>query len=747
MAPTSRVSPQVAKRALNTFSYNVQKAPFLPPPDECECNQCLQVLARYLEDLQSVSAQNGGKFSFLRLFGNRTKYKEEEEEQLCCAIARASVYAYQQLKSSPRLVGLVGKVVQTLGLTVFLLDSERRNGVMNVFQHASSLSTKRQWKSLLGTLCTTAVKLTSIVGDWIATEILKAAFEITASSSWALREYLYIAALVEGTLTALQQHSLQVAFLEQLVCDTRTALERRSDIQSRSLGFMILAGVIRAWNPEDAFNESYRTIRNLFKQEIERATQDTIYSASITCEQDFGMIMYTVTVSCGIAACCARIDSLASTIVILAHCLDYLSAPFLLRQKLFQPLDEDSWNILCYHASSLGYAAAELLLRNPKQSMISFFHKRLFDTCQEVFNSCKSLPVSQESFGANAKMAIQSLWRMVFSFFNHTLKTVQESYSLKNSLSTLLLEEDSLIAILDAISMIGYFSPSVAERQSIITNAMETAAYISPQGEYTPDFTRRLLNYWLETFHLHQEDLASNVRNTQLVASSRISCILDSMAASIPYVNVDILKEKQSPLFSLLFSVFTLDMQSLVLRGHAIFRSGMESHKQRTIFLPFVLSYWKQTLLQYPKILSAVDVISSLDAVVRLEVFDETFWTTVNDSSEDTISTREVVFACLICLADEIIRRQKEAPQEEGRPLTIAMARSLLKCPLPSLNTVFQCWEYLLTRFESSDNNTLWSLLRQVVEGGDAVRKPHLMRWHGDLLQRREDAMGTKGRL
>jgi len=357
------------------------------------------------------------------------------------------------------------------------------------------------------------------------------------------------------------------------------------------------------------------------------------------------------------------------------------------------------------------------------------------------------LPVSQESFGANAKMAIQSLWRMVFSFFNHTLKTVQESYSLKNSLSTLLLEEDSLIAILDAISMIGYFSPSVAERQSIITNAMETAAYISPQGEYTPDFTRRLLNYWLETFHLHQEDLASNVRNTQLVASSRISCILDSMAASIPYVNVDILKEKQSPLFSLLFSVFTLDMQSLVLRGHAIFRSGMESHKQRTIFLPFVLSYWKQTLLQYPKILSAVDVISSLDAVVRLEVFDETFWSTVNDSSEDTISTREVVFACLICLADEIIRRQKEAPQEEGRPLTIAMARSLLKCPLPSLNTVFQCWEYLLTRFESSDNNTLWSLLRQVVEGGDAVRKPHLMRWHGDLLQRREDAMGTKGRL
>ncbi|EME27971.1 uncharacterized protein Gasu_44760 [Galdieria sulphuraria] len=744
-APTPLVSLQVAQRALNSFGHTVQKAPFLPPPDECECNQSLQILAKYLEDVNRLRANEDKKFSLLRFHRNRTEYKEEEEK-FCFSIVRSLVYAYKQLKSSPRLVGLVSKVLQTSGLALFVLEPERRNCVMTVFQHAASLSTKRQWKTLLSTLCETAVSVTGIVGDWIATEILRAAFEVTASSNWALREHLYIAALVEGTLNALKQNSLKVSFLEQLVSDTRTSLERRSDMQSRSLGFMILAGVIRAWNPEDAFNDSYRTVHNLFKQEIERATQDSIYSANITCEQDFGIILYTVTVSCGIAASCKRIDSLSSTIFILAHCLDYLSAPFLRRQKFFQPLDEDSWNILCYHSTSFGYAAAELLIRNPKQHITSFFHNKLLNTCQEVFNSCKSWPVSQDSLVEYARMAVLGIWRMVSSFSNHIFETVEELYRSKN-LSTIH-DGVNLISILDSISMIGYFCPSLVERQSIIANAMQAAAHASPEGEYTSEFTKLLLDYWLETFHSHREDLnVSNARNKHLVAASRITCILDSIVSSIPYLNVNALTEKQPQLFSLLFSIFSIDMPSLVLSCHAIFRTGMASHKQRAVFLPFVLSYWKQTLLQYPKVLSAVDLISSLDALLQLETPSATLFTLSqhedSDSSKHSFSTSDILFGCLISLADEIDQRWKETQQ--SRPLAIAMARGLLKCPISSLDIVFRSWEYLLKRRESSENTSLLSLLRQVVEGVDAVRKPYLIRWYVNLLNRYGKSWMEKG--
>ncbi|GJQ10970.1 hypothetical protein GpartN1_g2761.t1 [Galdieria partita] len=730
-APTHRVSLQVAKRALNSFGHAVQKAPFLPPPDECECNQSLQILAKFLQDVHKLEEDEKKSFLF-RLHRNRAEHKEEQE-QICLSIVRSLVYAYKELKSSPRLVGLVSKVLHTLGLALFVVGSERRNYVLTVFQHAASLSTKRQWKTLLATLCETAVAVTSIVGDWIAIEILKAAFEVTASSNWALREYLYIAALVEGTLKALNQHSLQVSFLEQLVCDTRTLLERRSDMQGRSLGFMILAGVIRAWNPQDAFNEGYRTIHNLFKQEIERATQDSIYSANITCEQDFGTIMYTVTVSCGVAACCKRVDSLSCTIFIFAHCLDYLSAPFLRRQKCFQPLDDDSWNILCYHSTSLGYAAAEFLIRNPKQPIASFFHKKLWNTCQEIFNSCKSWPVSQESLVEHARMSMLGIWRMVASFSNHIFEAVDEGYGIRN-VSTLF---ENLIPLLDSISMVGYFCPSLVERQSIIAQIMQAAAHASTEGEYSSDFTKLLLDYWLETFYSHQEDLrnVSIARNKQLVAASRFACILDSIESSIPYLSVKMLKEKQSQLFSLLFSIFSIDVPSLVLSCHAIFRSGMSSHKQRTVFLPFVFSYWKCTLSQYPNILSAVDLISSLDALLQLEAPRETLCTLTQNKETDngsyTFSSSDILFACLTYLADEIVQRWKEA--QESRPLAIAMARSLLKCPIASLDIVFQCWEYLLKHMNSSENSLL-SLLSQVVQGVDAARKPHLIRWYGAIL-------------
>eukprot|EP00871_Galdieria_phlegrea_P002057 jgi/Galph1/2852/GphlegSOOS_G1531.1 len=730
----------VAKRALDSLAATIQRAPFLSPADECQCKQSIQVLKDFL--LQLTHSEKSILTKCLEfLSGKSSEETDQARHQFIVSILRTLVYAYQQFRNTPRLVIVVSIVLDTLGKVTPFLDSGNMQPLLAVLQHAALLSTKRQWKGLLTGLCKTAVLVTPYVDDIVSTEIVKAAFEVTSSSNWTLREHILIGALVEGTILSLRPSARQ-EFLQRIVSTARTTLERRSDMQSRGLGFMILMGALRTWKTENALDASYRNIHNLLKQEQQRALQDSICTSNITSEQDFNTILYTVTVSCGITACHKQIESISSAVFILVHCLDYISSPFLRRQKFFQPLCDDSWNIFCHHTTSIGYAAAECVLQSPTQSNVSFFLETVRNVCREIFSSCRTQPVSQEILSEKAKSSALGTWKLVYSFSFRIFQRIQES-SLEEEISNIL-RNKAIILLLDSISMLCYFCPSPEERQTLVECALEASISSSTKKEFSSHFEQEIFDYWLETTQSHWDDLinVSNGRNRQLIASCRVNCLLDLMLSSLPRFNVSLLKQRQEQLFSSLFSILNLDIQSLVLSCHAIFRRGLECEKHQIVFCPYVLSYWKQTLMQYPKTLSAVDLISSLDAILlgtkenrTISLYD--VWNGNNEehwSSKAVVSNEDILYNCLLHLENVIIEHiGQKSESQMTRNLSIILARCILKCSVPSLYIVFDVWEHLLYQLEPHMLFPFLTLLRQVVDGLDAVRKPRGVQWFYEL--------------